>query len=71
MRVIICGAGRVGYGIASRLSADRNTVTVVDINPDLIRQITNDLDVRGVIGHGAHPDAVSYTHLTLPTILLV
>jgi len=55
MRVIICGAGRVGYGLASRLSQERNTVTVIDTSPDLIRQITNELDVRGIIGHGSHP----------------
>ena len=58
MRVIICGAGRVGYGLAERLSAERNTVTVIDTSPDLIRDITNQLDVRGVIGHGSHPDTL-------------
>jgi trk system potassium uptake protein TrkA len=58
MRVIICGAGRVGYGLASRLSQERNTVTVIDTSPDLIRQITNELDVRGVMGHGSHPDVL-------------
>lgn len=56
MRVIICGAGRVGYGLAARLSAENNTVTIVDLSPDLIRQITTDLDVRGIIGHGSHPE---------------
>jgi len=58
MQVIICGAGRVGYGLASRLSSERNTVTVIDTSADLIRQITNELDVRGVIGHGSHPDVL-------------
>lgn len=58
MRVIICGAGRVGYGLASRLSSERNTVTVIDTSADLIRQITNELDVRGVVGHGSHPDVL-------------
>jgi len=58
MRVIICGAGRVGYGLASRLAAENNTVTVVDLSPELIRQITTDLDVRGIIGHGSHPETL-------------
>ncbi len=58
MRVIICGAGRVGYGIASRLSKEKNTVTVVDLASDLIAKVTTELDVRGVIGHGAHPDVL-------------
>jgi trk system potassium uptake protein TrkA len=58
MRVIICGAGRVGYGLAERLSAERNTVTIIDTSAELIRTITNELDVRGVIGHGSHPDVL-------------
>ncbi len=58
MRVIICGAGRVGYGLAQRLANENNTVTVIDLSPELIRQITTDLDVRGVVGNGAHPDVL-------------
>ncbi len=58
MRVIICGAGRVGYGLATRLAGENNTVTVIDLSADLIRQITTDLDVRGVVGNGAHPDVL-------------
>jgi len=58
MRVIICGAGRVGYGLAQRLSGENNTVTVIDLSADLVRQITTDLDVRGVVGNGAHPDVL-------------
>jgi len=56
MRVIICGAGQVGYGIAERLAAERNDVSVIDTSPDLIRAIRDTLDVRGIVGHGAHPD---------------
>ena len=58
MRVIICGAGRVGYGLAARLAVENNTVTVVDTSTDQIRQITTDLDIRGVVGHGSHPDVL-------------
>ena len=58
MRVIICGAGRVGYGIAERLSAEGNDVSVVDTSPELIRSIRDTLDVRGFVCHGAHPDTL-------------
>lgn len=58
MRVIICGAGRVGYGIASRLASEQNIVTIVDLSADLIRKVTTDIDVRGVVGHGAHPEVL-------------
>jgi len=59
MKVIICGAGRVGYGIAERLSTEDNDVSVIDTSPPLIHVIRETLDVRGYVGHGAHPDVLS------------
>ena len=56
MKIIICGAGQVGRGIAGRLAAEDNEVTVIDTSPELVRAISDDLDVQGIIGHGAHPD---------------
>lgn len=58
MKIIICGAGMVGQGIAARLASENNMVTVVDLSPDLIRNITNTLDVRGIVGHGAYPETL-------------
>jgi len=59
MKVIICGAGQVGYGIAERLAAERNDVSIIDTNPELIRTVRDTLDVRGFVGHGAHPDVLA------------
>ncbi|TPW31345.1 Trk system potassium transporter TrkA [Pararhizobium mangrovi] len=59
MKVIICGAGRVGYGIAERLSQEANDVSVIDTSPSLINVIRDTLDVRGYVGHGAHPDVLA------------
>lgn len=58
MKVIICGAGRVGYGIAEKLCEENNEVTVIDLSAALIQKISTNLDVRGVIGHGSHPDVL-------------
>ena len=58
MRVIICGAGRVGVGIARRLSRENNEVTVVDQSKELIRAVAERLDVRGVVGNGAYPETL-------------
>ena len=55
MRVIICGAGQVGYGIAEKLSAEQNDVSVIDTSAQLIRMVRDNLDVRGFVGHGSHP----------------
>lgn len=58
MKIIICGAGQVGWQIARHLSGERNDVTVVDINPELVRRATETLDVGGVIGHASYPDVL-------------
>ncbi|MEO1239843.1 MAG: Trk system potassium transporter TrkA [Pseudomonadota bacterium] len=56
MKVIICGAGQVGWQIARHLSGEDNDVTVVDYNPDLVRRATDTLDVKGIAGHASYPD---------------
>ncbi len=58
MKVIICGAGQVGWQIARHLSGERNDVTVVDNNADLVRRATETLDVQGVTGFASHPDVL-------------
>ncbi|MFX0544561.1 Trk system potassium transporter TrkA [Roseovarius sp. S1116L3] len=56
MKVIICGAGQVGWQIARHLSGEKNDVTVVDSNPDLVRRATDTLDVQGLAGFASYPD---------------
>ncbi|WP_204114351.1 Trk system potassium transporter TrkA [Shimia biformata] len=58
MKVIICGAGQVGWQIARHLSGERNDVTVVDNNPDLVRRATDTLDVQGIAGFASYPDVL-------------
>ena len=60
MKIIVCGAGRVGQGIARRLAADGHNVTVVDANADLVQSVTSELEVQGVTGHAAYPDQQRY-----------
>ena len=58
MKIVIVGAGKVGVALTRHLAVE-NRVTVIDQNPHLVENIINIYD------------AVSYTHLTLPTILRV
>jgi trk system potassium uptake protein TrkA len=58
MKVIICGAGQVGWQIARHLSGEQNDVTVVDSNPDLVRRATDTLDVQGIAGFASYPDVL-------------
>ena len=58
MRIIICGAGQVGYGIAERLAAEKNDISIIDTSSELIQAVRDSLDVRGFVGHGSHPDVL-------------
>jgi trk system potassium uptake protein TrkA len=58
MKVIICGAGQVGWQIARHLAGEKNDVTIVDNNPDLVRRAAETLDVQGIAGHASWPDVL-------------
>ena len=59
MKVIICGAGQVGWQIARQLSGEKNDVTIVDVNADLVRRATEALDVQGVAGFASYPEVLA------------
>ena len=58
MKVIICGAGQVGWQIARHLANEKNDVTVVDRNYDLVRRATDTLDVQGIVGFASYIQSV-------------
>lgn len=58
MRVIICGAGQVGFNIASYLSRENNDVTVVDDNAKMIARVNMDLDANGILGSASSPEVL-------------
>ena len=59
MKVIVCGAGQVGSQIVRHLADEGNAVTVIDVNSGLVRNLTESLDVAGVVGFASHPDVLS------------
>ncbi|TWU57948.1 Trk system potassium transporter TrkA [Rubripirellula reticaptiva] len=50
MRVLTLGAGTVGRWVADMLCRQRHSVTVVDHNPENVRRINSELDVRAIEG---------------------
>ena len=58
MKIIICGAGQVGWQIARHLAGEKNDITIVDNNPDLVRRATSSLDVQGIAGFASYPDVL-------------
>lgn len=55
MKIVIVGAGEVGYHIASRMALENKDVVVVDKNPDAVRRIAENIDVQTVTGSGSNP----------------
>jgi trk system potassium uptake protein len=58
MKVIVCGAGQVGWQIVRQLAGEKNDVTIIDINPDLVRRAADTLDVQGIVGFASYPDVL-------------
>ncbi|MDX1516248.1 MAG: Trk system potassium transporter TrkA [Woeseiaceae bacterium] len=59
MKILILGAGQVGSSAAYHLSREEaNEVTVVDMSPDVLRELQDRLDIRTVVGHAAYPDVL-------------
>jgi len=58
MKVIICGAGQVGFHIAAYLAGEQNDVTVIDQSPDLIGRVNESLDVQAFVGNASQPDVL-------------
>ncbi len=58
MKVIVLGAGQVGFSIAKYLSLEDNDVSVVDNSPDLLKKIGDTIDIQPIIGHASHPSVL-------------
>jgi trk system potassium uptake protein TrkA len=61
MRVLILGAGRVGYSIARYFAYEEYTdyeVTIVDNDPQTLERVAEKLDIQPILGHASHPDVL-------------
>jgi trk system potassium uptake protein TrkA len=59
MKILILGAGQVGSSAAYHLSREEaNEVTVVDVRPEVLRELQDRLDIRTVVGHAAYPEVL-------------
>lgn len=58
MRIIILGAGRVGESVAESLVSEQNDITLIDPDPERLRDLEDRLDLRGVPGNGIQPSVL-------------
>jgi trk system potassium uptake protein TrkA len=58
MKILICGAGQVGGTLAENLANEAFDITLVDIDAARLQDLRDRLDIRTVVGSGAHPDVL-------------
>ena len=58
MRVIIVGCGRVGAGLAERMSREGHQVTVIDVSSDAFNRLEPDFPGQALRGDGTDEDVL-------------
>ncbi len=58
MRIILVGAGVVGFHLAERLSVEGHDISVIDSSPELIRRIDERMNVIAVQGDASTPSVL-------------
>lgn len=56
MKIIIIGAGEVGYHISQKLSEEKQEVFLIDKDAEQIKRVTENLDVQAILGSGTSPE---------------
>ena len=70
MKVLIVGAGEVGFHIASHLARENKDVVVVDKDSAAIRRVSDNIDVQVINGSGSSPVILQEAGLKEAEILL-
>lgn len=59
MKVVILGAGHVGSTIAACLAAEENDITVIDQSVDVLKKVSESIDIQPIYGFASHPDVLA------------
>jgi len=70
LKVVIVGAGEVGFHVASRLAHENKDVVVIDKDSDAIRRISDNIDVQVILGSGSSPVSLEDAGIKEAEILL-
>ena len=53
MKILIVGCGKVGTALAEQLYREKHDIVVIDNKSSVIKNITDDFDIMGLVGNGA------------------
>jgi trk system potassium uptake protein TrkA len=60
MKILILGAGQVGSSVAAALASENSDITVVDLDQTRLRELSEKLDIRTIVGHASLPSVLGY-----------
>lgn len=70
MKIIIVGAGEVGFHTAQRLTTENKEVVVIDKQPEALKRFVDLLDVQTVCGSGSSPRVLEEAGVASAEMLL-
>jgi trk system potassium uptake protein TrkA len=70
MRIVIIGAGAVGFHLAHKLSEEHQDVVVIEVDRERARQVEEQLDVLTVVGNGASLSVLEAAQIQHADLLL-
>ncbi len=70
MKIIIVGAGEVGFHCARRLASENKEVVVIDRNPKVLGRLQDAVDVQILEGSGSSPEVLKHAGIMEAEIFL-
>jgi trk system potassium uptake protein TrkA len=70
LKIVIVGAGEVGFHIAGHLTHENKDVVVIDKDADALRRVSDNLDVQVIQGSGSSPAVLEEAGITEAEIIL-
>jgi trk/ktr system potassium uptake protein len=70
VKIVIVGAGEIGFHFAEWLAFEKKEVVVIDINNEALKQVSDHLDVQTLHGSGSNPNVLEEAGIESADILL-
>ena len=70
MRIVIVGAGKLGYSLAEYLTREEHEVIVIENDEEHREIIKNNLDILTIAGNGANPEILSDANVRNADLLI-
>ncbi|WP_420317376.1 Trk system potassium transporter TrkA [Ekhidna sp.] len=70
MRIVIAGAGEMGFHLAKLLTAEEQDIVIIDSNPNVLEYVSQHLDVNTVRGSSTSPRVLKEANIGKADLLI-